>query len=69
VTVAAGALQDAGLIRYRRGVVTVVERLGVEAVSCECYRIIRVQYEQLLSQSFDRQLQRSGERQALSALA
>jgi CRP-like cAMP-binding protein len=37
VTVAAGALQEAGLIRYRRGHVTVVNRPGLEEASCECY--------------------------------
>ncbi len=37
VTVAAGALQRAGLIAYRRGEVTVLDRRGLEAVACTCY--------------------------------
>jgi DNA-binding FadR family transcriptional regulator len=42
------ALQEAGLITYRRGQVTVVNRQGLEETSCECYRIIRAEYERLL---------------------
>lgn len=38
VTVVAGSLQKAGLIRYRRGTVTIVDRKKLEATSCECYR-------------------------------
>jgi Mn-dependent DtxR family transcriptional regulator len=38
VTVVAGTLQKAGLIRYHRGHVTVVDRKKLEATSCECYR-------------------------------
>jgi CRP-like cAMP-binding protein len=38
VTVVAGTLQKAGLIKYHRGRVTVVEREDLEAASCECYR-------------------------------
>ena len=37
VTVAAGRLQDAGLIRYSRGHITIVDRKGLEAAVCECY--------------------------------
>jgi CRP-like cAMP-binding protein len=54
VTLAAGALQRAGLIRYRRGAITVLDRVGLEAASCECYRIIREQYERLLPRSGER---------------
>jgi CRP-like cAMP-binding protein len=42
-----GALRDAGLIRYTRGQVTVVDREGLEAEACECYRIIRDEYDRL----------------------
>jgi CRP-like cAMP-binding protein len=48
VTVAAGALQDAGLIRYRRGSIRVLDRAGLEAASCECYALVRGQYARLL---------------------
>lgn len=37
VTVAAGRLQDAGLIRYSRGHITIVDRKGLESIVCECY--------------------------------
>jgi CRP-like cAMP-binding protein len=37
VTIVAGTLQNAGLIKYRRGHVTVIDREGLEAASCECY--------------------------------
>jgi CRP-like cAMP-binding protein len=56
VTLAAGALQRAELIRYRRGTITVVNRRGLEAVSCECYRVIRYHYERLLPLTYGRQL-------------
>ena len=48
VTVAAGMLQQAGLIHYRRGRITVRDRERLEAASCECYGIIRREYTQLL---------------------
>ena len=38
VTIAAGALQRAGVIRYTRGKVTVLDRKGLERASCRCYR-------------------------------
>ena len=40
VTVAAGVLQKAGLIQYKRGAVTIVSRAKLEAASCECYQLI-----------------------------
>ena len=48
VTVAAGMLQEAGLIRYSRGHITILDRAGLEAVSCECYGIVRAEFERLL---------------------
>jgi Mn-dependent DtxR family transcriptional regulator len=38
VTIVAGTLQKAGLIKYRHGRVTIVDREQLEAASCECYR-------------------------------
>jgi CRP-like cAMP-binding protein len=43
VTVAAGILQKAGLIKYGRGVVTIVKRSELEDAACECYAIINRQ--------------------------
>jgi CRP-like cAMP-binding protein len=48
VTVAAGMLQTAGLINYTRGRVRILDREGLEAASCECYRIVRDEFERLL---------------------
>jgi CRP-like cAMP-binding protein len=48
VTLAAGVLQRAGLIRYMRGKVTVVDRAGLEAASCVCYDITRRNYARLI---------------------
>lgn len=48
VTVAAGGLQDAGLIDYRRGRITITNRTGLEAVACECYAAVRATYEMML---------------------
>lgn len=48
VTEAAGNLQHAGLLRYRRGHITVLDRGGLEARSCECYRVVKTEYERLL---------------------
>ena len=48
VTEAAGKLQDAGLIHYQRGRITVLDRPGVEARSCECYRVVKTEFDRLL---------------------
>jgi CRP-like cAMP-binding protein len=48
VSVSAGILQRAGLIRYVRGHVTIVDRDGLEAVSCECYSVIRTELERVV---------------------
>ena len=47
VTVVACALQQAGLIGYRRGSITVRDRRGLEGAACECYRIVRNRYDRL----------------------
>jgi CRP-like cAMP-binding protein len=49
VTLSAGLLQAAGLIRYHRGRVTIVDREGLEAVSCECYSIIKTALDSVVS--------------------
>ncbi len=48
VTVAAGMLQRAGLIKYQYGRVTILDRSGLEEASCECYDVIREKYERLV---------------------
>jgi CRP-like cAMP-binding protein len=48
VTAVARALQEKGYIRYRRGVVDIIDRPGLEAMTCECYDAIRRTYERLL---------------------
>jgi CRP-like cAMP-binding protein len=48
VTLAAGALQEAGLIRYRRGQIRVTDRDGLERSACECYAVVRERFDRLL---------------------
>jgi len=48
VTVAAGRLQDAGLIHYSRGHITVLDREGLEGMVCECYRIVADELNRLI---------------------
>jgi CRP-like cAMP-binding protein len=48
VTVAVGALQRAQFVRFWRGRVTIIDRQGLEASSCECYEIIRHEFDRLL---------------------
>ncbi|WP_068875518.1 MULTISPECIES: Crp/Fnr family transcriptional regulator [unclassified Phenylobacterium] len=48
VTAVARSLQDKGLIRYRRGVVDIMDRAGLQALACECYEVIRNHYHRLL---------------------
>ncbi|MBP7705443.1 MAG: Crp/Fnr family transcriptional regulator [Caulobacter sp.] len=52
VTAVAGALQAKGLIQYRRGVVDILDRPGLEAAACECYDSVRRTYERLLPDPF-----------------
>jgi CRP-like cAMP-binding protein len=47
VSAAAAALQKAGLIRYSRGVITILDREGLEEAACECYRIIEDEFTRL----------------------
>ena len=48
VTVAAGRLQDLGLIDYARGHITIIDRNGLEGLVCECYRIVKDESDRLL---------------------
>jgi CRP-like cAMP-binding protein len=48
VTEGARKLQEAGLISYRRGHITVLDRAGLEKRTCECYAVVRREYARLL---------------------
>jgi CRP-like cAMP-binding protein len=48
VTEAAGKLQKAGVIEYNRGHITVLNRPGLEAMSCECYAVVKKETDRLL---------------------
>ncbi|HEU4502568.1 MAG TPA: Crp/Fnr family transcriptional regulator [Nitrospira sp.] len=48
VTEAAGKLQKLGLIEYSRGRIVVLDRAGVERHACECYQVVKKEYERLL---------------------
>ncbi len=50
ITDAAGRLQQAGFIRYRRGHITVTERSGLETRACECYAVVKEELSRLLSE-------------------
>lgn len=49
ITEAAGNLQSAGFISYRRGHITVLERSGLETRACECYAVVKKELNRLLS--------------------
>jgi CRP-like cAMP-binding protein len=48
VTEAAGRLDKAGVISYRRGRITVLNRLRLEQRTCECYAVVKREYDRLL---------------------
>lgn len=60
ITEAAGKLQAAGLIRYNRGRITILARAGLEARACECYQVVRNEYERLLPRCSPESAQESG---------
>ncbi|HEY7298809.1 MAG TPA: Crp/Fnr family transcriptional regulator [Xanthobacteraceae bacterium] len=51
VSVAAGMLQRAGFIQYARGIITVIDRKGLESAACGCYRSITKEYDRLLGKA------------------
>jgi len=55
ITEAAGNLQRAGVIRYRRGQITVLDRSGLETRVCECYAVVKKELNRLLSDVLYRQ--------------
>ena len=48
VTIAAGRLQDLGAISYVRGHITILDRVKLEAAVCECYRVVKEEFDRLL---------------------
>jgi CRP-like cAMP-binding protein len=59
VTVAAGHLQNLGLIKYARGTVNIIDRKGLERVCCECYKVVSDEYDRLLGQYIRKNIRRS----------
>jgi Mn-dependent DtxR family transcriptional regulator len=55
ITEAAGKLKHAGLISYRRGHISVLERAGLETRVCECYGVVKKELGRLLSDVRHRQ--------------
>jgi CRP-like cAMP-binding protein len=52
VTEGATKLQKAGFIRYARGRITVLDRSGLESCTCECYQVVKTEYDRLLPAGF-----------------
>jgi CRP-like cAMP-binding protein len=48
VSIIAGSLQKAGLITYRRGIVRILNRKGIEDCTCECYAAMKASYDQIV---------------------
>jgi CRP-like cAMP-binding protein len=48
VSIAAGQLQKHGLIKYVRGTITIIDRKGLETCACECYEVVKNEYDRLL---------------------
>jgi CRP-like cAMP-binding protein len=60
VTVAAGRLQDAGLIHYCRGQIRILDRLGLESNACECYRVVADELNRLFGRKRTCELSQPG---------
>jgi hypothetical protein len=54
VTLSAGILQAVGLIRYHRGQVTIVDRVGLESAACECYGVIKSELDGVVQKALRR---------------
>ncbi len=54
VSLAAGHLQELGLIKYVRGTITILDRDGLEKAVCECYRVVVTEYDRLLGEYMPR---------------
>lgn len=65
ITEAAGNLQIAGLIAYRRGHITVLDRVGLKARVCECYAVVKKEFDRLLPETL---VPRSGQADAFKKL-
>ena len=48
VTESASKLQKLGLIKYKRGHITILDRKGIESKSCECYQVVKTEYDRLM---------------------
>jgi len=48
VSVVAAILQKAGLITYSRGRIRILDRQGLESAACECYRLMKTEFDRLL---------------------
>ena len=44
-------LQEAGLVRSHRGKISILDRAGLETRTCECYRVVKDEYDRLLGNS------------------
>lgn len=56
VSIAAGNLQKKGLIKYVRGTITMLDRKGLETAACECYRVVKDEYDRLLGKYISQNL-------------
>jgi CRP-like cAMP-binding protein len=54
VSIAAGHLQKEGLIKYVRGTITMLDRDALERAACECYRVVKDEYDRLLGKYISR---------------
>jgi len=49
ITVAAGKLQKLGVIEYRRGHITILDRNKLESLCCECYAVVKAESDRLMA--------------------